>query len=73
MTASRARQSLNTIKRETNMKRVEGEEKMIRSLSQANGTVTCLVTPRSTFSGKVDIQLDIDITYRIQCQLTTDL
>ena len=72
MTASRARQSLDTIKRETNMKRFEGEEKMIRSLSRANGTATCLVTPRSTFSGKVNIQLDIDITYRIKGQLLID-
>jgi len=73
MAASRARRSFDTIRRETNMKRSEGEEKIIRSLSRTNdGTVTCLVTPRSTFSGKVDIQLDMNITSQIKGQLIID-
>ena len=72
MAASRARQSLNTIKEETNTKRFEGEEKMIRSLSRANETASCLVTPRSTFSGEVDIQLDKDKATRIKGRLIID-
>ena len=72
MAASRARQSLNTIKEETNTKRYEGEEKMIRSLSRANETASCLVTPRSTFSGEVDIQLDKDKASRIKGRLIID-
>ena len=72
MAASRARQSLNTIKEETNTKRYEGEEKMIRSLSRANETASCLVTPRSTFSGEVDIQLDKDKASHIKGRLIID-
>ena len=70
--ASRARQSLNIIREESNKKRYEGEDKTIRSLSQANDTATCLVTPRSTFSGDIDIQLDKDKASRIEGRLTID-
>ena len=69
---SRARRSLDTTKEESNKKRYEGEDKMIRSLSRANDTATCLVTPRSTFSGDVDIQLDKDKASRIKGRLIID-
>ena len=69
---SRARQSLDTTKEESNKKRYEGEDKMIRSLSRANDTATCLVTPRSTFSGDVVIQLNKDKASRIKGRLTID-
>ena len=70
--ASRARQSLNIIREESNKKRYEGEDKTIRSLSQTNNTATCLVTPRSTFSGDIGIQLDKDKASRIKGHLTID-
>ena len=46
----RARQSLNVSMEENNRKRLEGEDKMIRALALANNEVTCLVTPRTTYS-----------------------
>ena len=70
--ASRARQSLNIIREESIKKRYEGEDKTIRSLSQTNNTATCLVTPRSTFSGDIGIQLDKDKASRIKGHLTID-
>ena len=52
----RARQSLKTTKEESNRKRFEGEDKMIRALSRVNNAATCLITPRSTFSGDVVVE-----------------
>ena len=52
----RARQSLNVSMEENDRKRVEGEDKMIRALALANNEVTCLVTPRTTYSGEVEVE-----------------
>ena len=52
----RARQSLKMSKEDSNRKRLEGEDKMIRALAWANDKATCLITPRSTYSGDVDIE-----------------
>ena len=69
---NRARQSLDTTKEESNRKRFEGEDKMIRALSRVNDTATCLITPRSTFSGDVVVEWNKDKASRIKGRLTID-
>ena len=68
----RARQSLKTTKEESIRKRLEGEDKTIRALSRVNNTTTCLITPRSTFSGKVDVEWNEDKASRMEGRLTID-
>ena len=69
---NRARQSLDTTKEESNRKRFEGEDKMIRALSRVNDTATCLITPRSTFSGDVVVEWNKDKASRMKGRLTID-
>ena len=68
----RARQSFKTSKEESNRKRSEGEDKMIRALSRANNAATCLITPRSTYSGDVDVEWNEDKASRMKGRLTVD-
>ena len=68
----RARQSLKLSKEENNRKRLEGEDKMIRALARANDEVTCLITPRSTYSGLVDVEWNGNKESRMDGYLTID-
>ena len=56
MVEERAYQSLNMSIEENKRKRIKGEDKMIRALALANDEVTCLVTPRTTYSGEVEVE-----------------
>ena len=52
----RALQSLYMSQQENNRKQFKGEDKMIRALAISEDDLTCLVTPRTTFSGIVDVE-----------------
>ena len=52
----RAYQSLNMSIEENKRKRFKGEEKMIRALALSKDELTCLVTPRTTYSGEVEVE-----------------
>ena len=52
----RAFQSLNVSKDENKNKRFKGEDKMIRALAFSENELTCLVTPRTTYSGEVEVE-----------------
>ena len=69
----RARQSLNVSMEENNRKRLEGEDKMIRALALANNEVTCLVTPRTTYSGEVEVEWNGSKESRMKGVLTIDI
>ena len=68
----RAYQSLNMSIEENNRKRVRGEDKMIRALALANDKVTCLVTPRTTYSGEVEVEWNGSKESRMKGVLTID-
>ena len=68
----RARQSLKMSKEENNRKRLEGEDKMIRALARVNNEVTCLITPRSTYSGLVEVEWNGSKESRMEGFLTID-
>ena len=68
----RARQSLKLSMEENNRKRLEGEDKMIRALALANNEVTCLITPRSTYSGLVEVEWNGSKESRMEGFLTID-
>ena len=57
---------------ENNRKRLEGEDKMIRALARANDKATCLITPRSTYSGLVDVEWNGNKDSRMEGYLTID-
>ena len=69
----RARQSFKTSKEDSNRKRLEGEDKMIRALSRADNAATCLITPRSTYSGDVDVEWNENKASRMKGRLTIDV
>ena len=52
----RAFKSLSVAEDENRKKRLRGEDKMIRALAISENELTCLVTPRTTFSGEVCIE-----------------
>ena len=68
----RARQSFKTSKEESNRKRSEGKDKTIRALSQADNAATCLITPRSTYSGGVDVEWNENKASCMKGRLTID-
>ena len=68
----RARQSLKVSKEDSNRKRLEGEDKMIRALARANNKATCLITPRSTYSGVVEVEWNGNKDSRMEACLTID-
>ena len=52
----RAFRSLSVAEDENRKKRLRGEDKLIRALAISENEFTCLVTPRTTFSGEVCIE-----------------
>ena len=52
----RAIQSLIVSKDENEKKILSGEDKMIRALAYSENELTCLVTPRTTYSGEVEVE-----------------
>ena len=68
----RAYRSLNMSIEENKRKRFKGEDKMIRALALANDEVTCLVTPRTTYSGEVEVEWNGNKESRIKGILSVD-